>query len=112
MEYKKFLDLSDEDKLKIIKAKQENRCEYLLGDGYWEKAYGDHVYFDTTYRIKPVVKKSMGYRRFLWLCVGSPCVSIVLDAGTGAEAANVEKRGAFIKWIDTEWQYETYEEEQ
>ncbi len=71
--------------------------------------YFNFAEFD--YRIKPVIKKSVGYRRYL--CeqpnedgVYKDYVSTYREDNAYLSEKHIENIKGFIRWIDTEWQYE------
>jgi len=57
---------------------------------------------DSECRIKPQPIKTVGYRRYIY---GSTyLVGSVLE---GVSWSELERHNGFVRWIDTEWQYET-----
>ena len=114
MGYKKFCDLSDEDKLKIIKAKMAGNIEVRVADRWYSQTTNMALVFNAIYRVKPTQKKSLGYRRYLYkIYRDSTEVAVeVVNQCTWSCTKDYESLSCFIKWIDTEWQYEIYEEQQ
>ena len=77
----------------------------------WEAVTGV-AFFDlknAEFRLKPKKKKSVGYMRYLEhfnneVGVGS------LRENMRCNMEHIVNLPTFIRWIDTEWQYEEYEE--
>jgi hypothetical protein len=65
--------------------------------------YFNFAEFD--YRIKPVVKKSVGYRKYLRALDANEYVYLYHE-GNPLSIAAIERIDGFIRWIDTDWQYE------
>ena len=56
--------------------------------------------------MKSEIKKSIGYKRYLVMdCWGEVIVLLRFETDLGEEDGN-----EILQWIDTEWQYEEYEE--
>lgn len=73
----------------------------------WITFYGEYFNFaEFDYRIKPVIKKSVGYRRYLRSASARTEYVYVHHENSSISAAHVETITDFIRWIDTEWQYE------
>jgi hypothetical protein len=64
------------------------------------------------YRIKPKLKRTNKYRRYIWeLPSGKPVLCAISETKwSGSDIEGTEAGQGFIKWIDTEWQYHEYEE--
>lgn len=60
------------------------------------------------FRIKPEPKKTLGYKRFIFK--NSFGFRVGLAQGDVEVAFDVSKQDYFVKWIDTEWQYEEFYE--
>ncbi len=59
---RQFHDIGPENQLKIIKAKQEGKCQvYYTGDEEWSEASGITLNFDHIYRLKPKQKPSINW---------------------------------------------------
>lgn len=81
-----------------VKAHGGGWREYAPGCGCVPAFHPSEVF-----RIKPEPKKTVGYKRFVFLdSLGKGRVSLV-HQGAGPGFANVQ-------WIDTEWQYEEFYE--
>ncbi len=75
-------------------------------DAHWFMFGGNYFNFaQFDYRIKPAVKKSVGYRRYLRVFDNAEYVYIYHE-GNPLTFAAIEDITGFIRWIDTEWQYE------
>jgi hypothetical protein len=78
----------------------------------WITFYGEYFNFaEFDYRIKPVVKKSVGYRKYLCVQpneegVHKDYVSTYREDNVYLSEKHIENIKGFIRWIDTEWQYE------
>lgn len=78
----------------------------------WEAVTGV-AFFDlknAEFRIKPKKKKSVGYRRYLAHYQGQDVVFVAWSTYQRYIVEDIETDTDFIRWIDTEWQYEEYEE--
>lgn len=76
----------------------------------WEAVTGV-AFFDlknAEFRIKPKKKKSVGYRRYLEKYFEE--VVVLVSWEPEGDVSVVQSHPDFIRWIDTEWQYEEYEE--
>jgi hypothetical protein len=72
----------------------------------WIMFYGEYFNFaEFDYRIKPVIKKSVGYRRYLRVFDNKEYVYIFHENSSISDA-HLETTPDFIRWVDTEWQYE------
>ena len=58
------------------------------------------------FRIKPEKKKTVGYRRYVWKNSTNHFRVDIAES----DFEDIEKNCCFIKWIDTEVQYEEFEE--
>ena len=79
--------------------------------GVWADTDGNRpTWTADEYRIKPALVKSVGYRRYLW---ASPENRFFMDAvhedTVVITPCWASRRPHFVRWIDTEWQYETVE---
>lgn len=75
----------------------------------WEKVSTIGTFSTPDYcefRIKPEKKRTVGYRRFIWKAHDG---DYFVDAAINC-FKDVENEDDFIKWIDTELQYEEVEE--
>lgn len=88
-------------------------------DSAWDKwqAVGSVAMFawpNTEFRLKPQKKKSVGYRRYLAHPQMGFEQAVVHTIWEGSNAALRLEEGisppTLLRWIDTEWQYEEYEE--
>lgn len=102
----------------VIKAWADGaEIQVLQAGGVWVdfKNYTPTWNPDKEYRVKPQPVKSGGYKRYLSWCMGKPAVFTVHEKsiGTGCawDPAFIASNNYFIRWIDTEWQYETVEVE-
>ena len=79
-------------------------------DNCWKDCADNATMFhrDSKYRIKPEPIKTIGYRRYVYRLGGEVYVGLLQCTGFTSPAI-VELNGDFVKWIDTEWQYETIE---
>ncbi len=89
----------------------KKNCIDAAWDGYLDLSHGNHTFnwLDNHYRVKPIIKESVGYRRFLVRSSDSDRVymSYVLE---GYDPSHVADLSTFVRWIDTDWQYHEYEE--
>ena len=79
--------------------------------GVWTDTDGNRPEWTADeYRIKPAPLKTVGYRRYVYRLGGE--VGVGLQQNTGpTHVSTVERSRSFVRWIDTEWQYETVEVE-
>jgi hypothetical protein len=85
------------------------KIQYKSGHSEWEDLYGPA--FDQRieqYRVRPEVKKSVGYRVYLWEYPGG-VYPYLFHEGTNYETG-FEQDCKFKGWIHTEWQYAEFEE--
>lgn len=72
------------------------------------KYFSDGREYASNLFMKSEIKKSVGYRRYLFLdCRDVPVVSMITES---FDPRPVSNKPSFHHWIDTEWQYEGYEE--
>ncbi len=77
-----------------------------LRSGHWLTFGSDYFNFaEFDYRIKPVVKKSVGYRRYLRVFDNKEYIYFHHENSSISDA-HLETIKGFIRWIDTEWQYD------
>ena len=103
--------------LPLVKALSEGKTIERDIGGTWVATSGVLNFTNPPerYRVKPDIKKSVGYRRYLYRSVYESGETAKARAGVIWETAIYSQAamngfGLFIKWIDTEWQYEEYEE--
>lgn len=94
----------------VIKAWADGKTVQVLFEGTWVDCNSpdgnDHYPFHRSreYRIKPE-PKVIRYRRYLWKLPKG-------EYGVACSAFDYpENDGDFVRWIDTEWQEVTIEEE-
>lgn len=105
-----------DEMIKVMQAYKDGKKIEFKG-GFIDSAYDNWAWAPEpcwdwgkyTYRIAPTVKKSVGYRQYLMYDNGARLYSLFEDEYYSA--TKVEADDGFIKWIDTEWQYEEFEEE-
>jgi hypothetical protein len=71
-------------------------------------AFADHW----EYRVKPVEIKTVGYRRYIACVNGDYRVRTVSRPYSVSEEESgviggAERHDSFVRWVDTDWQYET-----
>lgn len=97
----------------LIKAWADGARIQYKGTGSWQEVRTPYWADNVEYRVKPEPSKTTGYRRYILKDCEGKLVVAVLRQGRWAlsHVEGVETAREFIRWIDTEWQYETVEVE-
>jgi len=100
------------EKIAVMQAYLEGKTIQLLMPSGWKDWSLGELEWDwgrTDYQVKPTTKKCVGYRRYIYKTYDLSLISTYSE-NSHLTIGELVTSKFFVKWIDTEWQYEEYEE--